>query len=156
MTHTLTARQTLGGFLSDRRRQMGRTRQELADHLGISVKTIKAIEEGLFNYGIDQLLKFCEALEIKPFFAPLEEINPAPEPSADAFLISVDAANKQLYILHRHFPACLVHVAGTTPAAFRVVDIYDNISQEELATHPFMDALKAFYLRISDAQNSKN
>ena len=43
-------------FLSDRRRQMAH-RQELADHLGISVKTIKAIEEGLFNYGIDQLFK---------------------------------------------------------------------------------------------------
>ena len=152
----LTARRNLGGFLAARRRQMGRTRQELADHLGISEKTIKAIEEGFFNYGIDQLLKLCEALEIKPFFAPLEEIKPAPEPSADAFLISVDAANKQLYILHRHFPACLIHVAGTTPAAFRVVEVYDNISQEELATHPFMAELKAFYKRFASAHNSNN
>ena len=133
MTHTLTARQTLGGFLSDRRRQMDAPAGTCRPPRHFR-KNNKGHRRGLFNYGIDQLLKFCEALEIKPFFAPLEEINPAPEPSADAFLISVDAANKQLYILHRHFPACLVHVAGSHPAAFRVVDIYDNISQQELAT----------------------
>ena len=103
---------------------------------------------------LTSFLKFCEALEIKPFFAPLEEINPAPEPSADAFLISVDAANKQLYILHRHFPACLVHVAGTTLPPLGWL-IFMTISASKNWLPSFYGCFKSILFAHSDAQNSK-
>jgi len=68
------ARHQLGRFFQDRRMQMGRTAAELADHLEVSAETVKGVETGRFACDVDLLFKFCEALEIKPFFAPHEEI----------------------------------------------------------------------------------
>ncbi len=142
------ARQQLGDMFRQRRQQMGRTQKEVADFLELSAETVKGIETGRFAWDIDLLFRLCAALEIKPFFAPQEEITlPATserifEPK---FLFAPDHKSNELYILHRHFPACLIQVVQTAPATFRIIDLYDNIEEKELATHHFLEEAKAFW-----------
>jgi hypothetical protein len=61
------------------------------------------------------------------------------------FLLSIDPEAGELYILHRQFPACLIHVVQTTPLTFRIVDLYDNIEESELLKHPFLDDAKKYF-----------
>lgn len=71
----LIAREQLGEFIRDRRIEMGRSVYETASFIGISMNTLERIEQGKFNFDIMLLFKVCEALEIKPYFVPLEHSN---------------------------------------------------------------------------------
>lgn len=68
----LKARKEIGLFFAERREQMGHSCKALADFIGISENTMQRIEQGLFDYDVMLLFQICEALEIKPFFVPLE------------------------------------------------------------------------------------
>lgn len=70
MSNTIkTARLQIGQFLKDRRKEMGHSRQALADFLGITANTVAGIETGRFAWDIDLHLRLCQALEIKPYFS---------------------------------------------------------------------------------------
>lgn len=152
------SRIALGGYFAERRKQMRHTMQELSNHLGISAETVKGVETGRFACDLDLLFKFCEALEIKPFFSPLEEIGKGstPTPSGEKFLLCPDEANQQLYILHREYPACLILVVQTVPVSFKIVDLYDDIDEGDLATHFFLKEVKAFWRGRSGNVESTN
>lgn len=141
------ARHQLGEFFKQRRQLMGHTEAEFANFVGITANTIRGIESGRFAMDIDLHFAICSALEIKPFFAPLEEIGKGslPPTTQPRFMLCPDKETGQLYILHRDFPACLIQVIQTTPVTFKVVDIYDTIDEEELAIHPFMNEAKEFF-----------
>lgn len=66
------AREQLGLFFAERRKEMGHGCKHLADFVGISENTMKRIEQGKFDFDISLLFKICEALEIKPYFIPKE------------------------------------------------------------------------------------
>lgn len=72
------------------------------------------------------------------------------------FLFSVDPLENELYILHRQYPACLIHVVQTTPATFRVVDLYDEIENDELLSHPFLNDAKSFWKQQGEKITGKN
>lgn len=142
------AREKLGGILAQRRKQMGVTQGQLAEHISKPVATIQGIESGKFIAGIDQILQMCAALELETAFVPLEQIRKGTLPDMDGkakFLFAPDAATNQLYILHRQFPACLIQVIQTTPVALRCVDLYDDIEEADLAVHPFWEEVKEFW-----------
>lgn len=61
------------------------------------------------------------------------------------FLFAPDHENNELYILHREFPACLIHVIQITPVTFQIVDLYDDIDGPELLKHPFLEEAKKFW-----------
>ena len=61
------------------------------------------------------------------------------------FLFSIDPDSKELYILHRAFPALLIHVIQNTPVTFRVVDVYDEINREELEKHPCLNEAREWW-----------
>lgn len=137
----------IGNFISQRRKQMGRTQKELADFLAISVQDVNLAEEGN-PISVELYLRICQALELKPFIVPLEECK-LPSSSKESlepkFLMSADFKSGNAYILHRQYPACLIEVVQTTPATFKIVDLYeDNVSEEELVTHPFLEEAKIF------------
>ena len=145
----------IGEFLSRRRNQMGRTRQELADFLALDIQTIEQVENGS-NHSIDILLQVCEALEIKPFFVPLEETKSLRSNGTDLihpFLFCPDQRNEELFILHRNFPACLIQVVQSQPASFRIIEVYDDIEEEELIIHPFLQKAKEFYISYNNGEN---
>ena len=66
------------------------------------------------------------------------------------FLFAPDEDSGTLYILHRAFPACLIQVIQTTPATFRIVDLYDEIDENTLLVHPFLEDAKKFYKEKAD------
>lgn len=61
------------------------------------------------------------------------------------FLFAPDHEKSELYILHRQYPACLIHVIQTTPITFLIVDLYDKIPQNKLLKHPFLEEAKTFF-----------
>jgi transcriptional regulator with XRE-family HTH domain len=141
------ARKELGEFFKRRRLAMGHSEESLANYLGLSSNTLRGIETGRFACDIDVLLQLCSALEIKPFFTPLEEIGKGSLPlsAKPKFLICPDKEYNQLYILHREFPACLIQVIQSVPMTFKIVDLYDEIEEEELAIHPMLEEAKEFF-----------
>lgn len=68
----LIARQQLGLFFAERRKEMGHSCKAVADFIGISENTMQRVEEGTLDYELSLLFRICEALEIKPFFVPKE------------------------------------------------------------------------------------
>lgn len=62
------------------------------------------------------------------------------------FLFSVDPVARELYILHRHWPSCLIHVKQETPARFIVLDLYDEMDNpNDILTMPFVQEAKEFF-----------
>ncbi|MBN8833749.1 MAG: hypothetical protein BGO53_08960 [Sphingobacteriales bacterium 39-19] len=61
------------------------------------------------------------------------------------FLFAPDHTINELFILHRAFPACLIQVVQTTPATFRIVDLYDQIDEADLLKHPFLKEAQEFW-----------
>ena len=72
-----TARVALGGFIKERREEMGHSQEALARHVGVTANTINGVETGRFAMDIDLQFKIYQALEIKPYFSttspPVEE-----------------------------------------------------------------------------------
>jgi hypothetical protein len=68
------------------------------------------------------------------------------------FLFSVDPINKELYILHREFPACLIWVKQETPARFIVQDLYDEMENpNDILTMEFVQEAKNFFKNYSSS-----
>lgn len=150
----------MGGFFKERRLQMGHTAQEVADFLGITVNTLNGIESGRFAWDVDTNNRLCAALEIKPLFAPLELIGKGSLPEAGIkpkFLFAPDHKAGELYILHREFPACLIQVVQTTPASFKLVDMYEQTDIEEVVVmSDLMDDLETFWKDYGKEISDKN
>jgi hypothetical protein len=69
------------------------------------------------------------------------------------FLLSVDQEAGELYILHRQWPSCLIHIVQEIPVRFVVQDLYDDIENPaDILNMPFVEEAKEFYR--TTAQNS--
>lgn len=66
------------------------------------------------------------------------------------FLLCVDKENKELYVLHREFPACLIYVEqNKTPVNFVVFDLYEEDEKksiEILISEEFKKELRTFFI----------
>lgn len=67
------ARIALGGFIKERREEMGLTQQLLGANVGVTANTINGIETGRFAMDIDLQFKIYQALEIKPYFSTTKD-----------------------------------------------------------------------------------
>lgn len=67
------ARIVLGQMFRDRREGLGLAPEILAGAVGITVNTVKGIETARFAWDIDTYLRMCQALSIKPYFAPIND-----------------------------------------------------------------------------------
>lgn len=137
-------RQLLGHFFFTRRKEMGHSIEHAAQHIGISANTLGRIENGKFAFDIDLLLKLCETYEVKPFFVPKEELDEREE-SGPKFLFAPDGQENDLYILHRHYPACLIEVVQTIPAQYKIVDIYELVDTETISKYGILEAAEKFF-----------
>lgn len=68
----LAAREMISGFLSNRRRELGITQEELAHMTSMGVATIKRLESGKFWINLKQYLILCHSLKCYPFIAEME------------------------------------------------------------------------------------
>lgn len=68
------------------------------------------------------------------------------------FLLSVDHENNELYILHRQFPACLIHIKQETPVRFIIHDLYDDVENPaDILGMPFVEEAKAYYRKYAES-----
>lgn len=62
------------------------------------------------------------------------------------FLLSIDPVNKELFILHREYPACLIEVRQETPLRFIVQDLFDDMDDpNEILNMSFVQEAKDFF-----------
>ena len=76
------------------------------------------------------------------------------------FLLCLDKENKELYVLHREFPACLIYVEQTkNPVNFVVLDLYEENQDEAievLTSENFKNELREFFISQSFNQGDLN
>lgn len=70
------------------------------------------------------------------------------------FLLTLNKAEKELYILHREYPRCLIYVEQTTPLNFIVVDFFEDDSKKEesiqiLISEEFKQDLREYFVSQS-------
>lgn len=71
------------------------------------------------------------------------------------FLIAIDHEDQELYILHREFPACLIHIRQEIPVRFIVMDLYDDIDDpNEILQMDFVEEAKMFYKNYIESLDS--
>ena len=66
------------------------------------------------------------------------------------FLLCVQNDKRELYILHREYPSCLIYVEQTLPVNFVVFDLYEENEEEAtkiLISKSFKSELKEFWSR---------
>ena len=64
------------------------------------------------------------------------------------FLFCVDPVKKELYILHRNFPSCLIWVKQETPLRFIVVDLYDDMENpDDILEMDFVQQAKDYFMK---------
>lgn len=68
------------------------------------------------------------------------------------FLFSVDPIKKELYILHRQYPACLIWVKQEIPARFILLDLYDEMNNtNDILSMPFIQEAKDFFKKYGES-----
>lgn len=78
-------------------------------------------------------------------------------PPMTKFLICPDDENKELYILHREFPACLIWIKQETPVRFVLLDLYDDVENpNDILQMSFVQEAKDFYNKIAANMLDKN
>lgn len=70
------------------------------------------------------------------------------------FLLTLNKSEKELYILHREFPRCLIFVEQTTPVNFIFVDFFeDNSKRDEsiqiIISEEFKQDLREYFVSQS-------
>lgn len=70
------------------------------------------------------------------------------------FLITINKEAKELYILHREFPRCLIYVEPVTPVNFIVVDLFETKEDEDksiqvLISEEFKTELREYFVSQS-------
>lgn len=78
-------------------------------------------------------------------------------PKFQKFLLTVDDVNKELYILHREYPACLFWIKQETPVRFIILDLYDDVDDpNSIISMPFIEEAKAFWRKHANNVLNKN
>ena len=69
------------------------------------------------------------------------------------FLLSLNKESKELYILHREYPRCLIYIEPTTPVNFIVIDFFEDSKDEKaieiLVSVDFKKDLKDYFISQS-------
>ena len=78
-------------------------------------------------------------------------------PPMTKFLLCPDDENKELYILHREHPACLIWIKQETPVSFVVQDLYDEMENvNDILGMSFVQEAKDFFNRFVENSTDQN
>jgi hypothetical protein len=80
-----------------------------------------------------------------------------PLPALTKFLLCPDHVGKELYILHREFPACLIWVKQEAPVRFIVMDLFDVMEDTDtILEMDFVQEAKDFFKDYIENSLDKN
>lgn len=78
-------------------------------------------------------------------------------PPMTKFLLCPDEENKELYILHREFPACLIWIKQEAPLTFVIQDLYGEVDDtNDILTMSFVQEVKDFFNRFVENSTDQN
>lgn len=72
-----TARQQVGLYIKELRKDRGLTQEQVAEAIGVTHATVNKIEQGKFNYGIDLFFKLSVVLDFRFEFQAKDETDNA-------------------------------------------------------------------------------
>jgi transcriptional regulator with XRE-family HTH domain len=122
------------------------TMQELSEKSGYSEYHLSGFFQEKFPLSIEVLLTISTALGYDLTFS--RKFDYTTTKSESKFLMCPDEANKQLYILHREEPVCLIHVLQTTPISFVVHELYSEMDNtDDILNMPFVQEAKDFFFK---------
>jgi hypothetical protein len=84
---------------------------------------------GRYMPTLENFIRLGEAVGVRlELQAPEDDVSKTKVRSLDVpkFLFAPDVSQKELFILHTHYPACLIQVVQTIPATFAVIENYDT------------------------------
>ena len=131
--------------------------QEIAERTGYQPSTISRVLSGKFSSTMDVLNNIADSIGYNLAFTNKDMINSPVERIDPKFLICPDGKNKELYILHRMYPACLIWIKQETPVRFIIIDLYDEVENEaDILNMPFVQDAKDFYSKMVVDSMDKN
>lgn len=134
------------------------SQEVIAERTGYQSNNVNRVLSGRYMPRLDVLTTIANAAGYDVAFINQEVTQqPAPEIITPKFLLSMDFANSELYILHRQWPSCLIWIKQETPVRFIVQDLYDDIENpSDILAMPFVEEAKAFYRNYAENFLDKN
>lgn len=122
------AARMLLGFLKQTAKENGITENIISIKSGFIQPNVNRMFSGKYMPTLDNFIRLGEAVGVRvelhgPEVQTTAKIRNLEVPK---FLFSPDFKSKQLYIIHTHFPACLIKVVQTMPASFEILENFDN------------------------------
>jgi transcriptional regulator with XRE-family HTH domain len=120
-------------FIRKIAKEKGMTEKDIALNSGFIQPNVNRMLSGKYMPSLDNFLKLGEAVGVRI------ELHSPEVPSAakirnleiPRFMFSPDMQTKQLYIIHTHYPACVIHVIQTIPTSLEVLQNFDNCDDFE-------------------------
>lgn len=126
--------------------QEGITQKQIAEKTGYIQSNISRIFSGKFPPSLDIVLNIAKAIGYKLTLSKYHQGYGKANQIEPKFLFCPDPINNELYILHRNYPSCLIHVKQELPARFIIVDLYDEVENEaDILTMSFVHEAKEFF-----------
>lgn len=152
------ARRIILDYLKSQAELKGLSQYKIAELTGFKQNNISRMLSGQYSPSLDNLIRLAEAIEhqvvvVKEFDnRPVNDEHIHPK-----FMMVVDPENNELYILHRQFPSCLIHVKQEIPVQFIVQDLYDDMDNPaDIFTMPFVEEAKKYFREYSENSLDKN
>lgn len=136
-------RKMLIRFAADHAREKNVTQQMIADRTGWHQSHVGRLEAGKFPPTLDSFIRYCEAVGMRlEMHAEGSKSSYTTYNSAmPKFLFAPDHVNNQLYIVHTHYPACIIQVIQTIPHQLKAITLYAE--EEDLSE--VMEEAETFY-----------
>lgn len=115
-------------FLKQIAKENGLTDDEIAQRSGFIKPNVNRMFSGRYMPTLDNFIRLGEAIGVRlELHAPEDDVSNVKVRNLDIpkFLFAPDGNREELFIMHTHYPACLIQVIQTTPATFEIVENYD-------------------------------
>lgn len=142
-------------YLQQMAKEQGLTEVEIARRSGFIQQNVNRMFLGKYMPSLDNFLRLGEAIGVRlELHAPGGDVEDVKIRNLDIpqFLFAPNATDEELYIVHTHYPACIIKVVQTIPASFEVLQNFDNSNDFE---EVLQEALE-FYRREAASNDNYN
>lgn len=143
------------GFLKQIAKEKGISIEEISRKSGFIADNVYRMFSGRYMPTLDNFIRLGEAIGIRlELHADSVDSLSTKTRNIDIprFLLCPDRAENKLYIIHTHYPACLIYVVQTTQVSFQVIQNFDN-SDDFIEV---LDAASDFYKGVTSSGNILN
>ena len=151
-------RKSLMNYLRDLAKDKRILQETIAKATGFTSNNVSRMLSGRYPPTLDNLIRLADAIGYDVAFVNKYLNEKVPDESIKPkFMFTVDPVNQELYILHRQFPSCLIHVVQEIPARFVIDDLYDDMDNpNDILNMPFVEEAKQYWRDHAESFLDKN